>query len=225
MVDASDMGDQEAADPTHQVPPELAVLLEAPDLTPLDLSLGQAPPVLRDSTPARQHQHLRPRKGKSKVPSAGLGSHSSSSSKVPSSAAHAFRPGFLSQQTARQQPKQPPKQPATPAASLLSDGTSAPQPPTSSPPAEPEVLLEGLHILSQPDDTAASKQAFATLRPVCIGLMQPTIEAVEAALLLDRLQQHLSELPPAGLQHCLSYALLPLMYMVDAAADARSGEI
>ena len=72
-------------------------------------------------------------------------------------------------------------------------------------------------------EEAASVATFAALQPVCRGLMQAQLGASEAGQLLARLQQLLSSCPAEGLHACLSYTLMPLMYLVDSAAAARSG--
>lgn len=72
-------------------------------------------------------------------------------------------------------------------------------------------------------EEAASAATFAALQPVCRGLMQARVEVRAAVELLARLQQLLGSCSPEGLQACLTYLLMPLMYLVDSAAAARSG--
>ena len=72
-------------------------------------------------------------------------------------------------------------------------------------------------------EEAASAATFAALQPVCRGLTQAQLGPSEAGQLLARLQQLLSSCSAEGLHACLSYALMPLAYLVDSAAAARSG--
>ena len=204
---------------------DLAGLLEEPDLRPLDLSLGQAGSGRDPAVPAAPAQAAS-RPAAEPVPTAATHPSASSPTAAQRSGRRpqgipAFKAGFLQSRPAKQQPSRQPSAavpepvPASSKALSFSAVTGASR-------LAPE--LADTDSISPLEEAAAGKEAFAALRPVCTKLMQPRIEAGEAALLLGRLQQVLAEQSPVGLRCCLTYTLLPLMYLVDSAAACRTGE-
>ena len=122
---------------------------------------------------------------------------------------------------------------AAPSADLSAAVTQQEQS-SSAPDSEP--AAESLQMLEPTSSTAASlaaterrkeasQAAFAALQPVCAALMRPRLETREAGDLLARLHQLLGSCSCMGLQACLAYVVLPLMYLVDSAAAARSGAL
>lgn len=79
-----------------------------------------------------------------------------------------------------------------------------------------------------PDFTAGSEAslkerqaAFQILKPACSPLLQNRKDAKQLAPRLLALQQVLATLDQTGLQSCIDYVLLPLLYIADSTEQTR----